>query len=45
MPSPPHVARRTRSAATAVKKDTTLLQSDRGTKLVWGANQRRPKKI
>ena len=38
-------ARRRRSAVVAVKKDTTILQTDRGTQLVWGANQPRPQKI
>jgi len=40
----PQVARRKRSATVAVKKDTTMLQSDAGTAVVWGANQRRPTK-
>ena len=38
-------ARRRRSAATAVNKGTTLLQTDRGTQLVWGGNQARPQKV
>jgi hypothetical protein len=37
--------RRRRSAATAVNKGTTLLQTDRGTQLVWGGNQPRPQKV
>jgi hypothetical protein len=37
--------RRRRSAATKVKKDTTLLQTDQGTQLVWGGNQPRPQKV
>ena len=40
----PQVARRKRSATVAVKKDTTLLQTDAGTKVLWGANQKRPSK-
>ena len=40
----PQVARRRRSATVAVKKDTTMLQTDAGTKVVWGANQKRPSK-
>ena len=40
----PQVARRKRSAIVAVKKDTTLLQTDAGTKVLWGANQKRPSK-
>jgi hypothetical protein len=40
----PQVTRRKRSATVAVKKDTTMLQSDAGTEVVWGANQRRPTK-
>jgi len=38
------VERRKRSATAAVKKGTTLLQTDAGTEVVWGANQRRPTK-
>jgi hypothetical protein len=38
------VERRKRSATAAVKKDTTVLQSDAGTQVVWGANQVRPTK-
>jgi hypothetical protein len=38
-------ARRRRSAVAAVKKDTTILQTDQGTKLVWGGNQPRPQKV
>jgi hypothetical protein len=41
----PAVKRRRRSAAAAVKKDTTVMQTDAGTKLLWGANQRRPSKV
>jgi len=37
--------RRRRSATTAVKKDTMLMQTDRGTQVRWGANQRRPSKV
>lgn len=37
--------RRRRSATTAVNKGTTLLQTDRGTQLVWGGNQPRPQKV
>jgi hypothetical protein len=40
----PQVARRKRSATVAVKKDTTILQTDAGTKVLWSANQRRPTK-
>jgi len=40
----PQVARRKRSATVGVKKDTTLLQTDAGTKVLWGANQKRPSK-
>lgn len=36
---------RRRSATVAVKKDTELKQSDAGTQLRWGANQRRPTKV
>ena len=39
------VKRRQRSASAAVKKGTTMLQTDQGTKVAWGANQRRPTKI
>jgi hypothetical protein len=38
------VRRRQRSATAAVSKGTTLLQTDAGTEVVWGANQRRPTK-
>ncbi len=41
----PSVKRRRRSATAAVKKDTTLMQTDAGTKVLWGANQRRPTRI
>ena len=37
-------ATKKRSATVAVKKDTTMLQSDAGTQVVWGANQKRPTK-
>ena len=37
--------RRRRSATTAVKKDTTLMQTDGGTKVLWGANQRKPSRV
>jgi hypothetical protein len=37
--------RRRRSAAAGVKKDTTILQTDQGTQLVWGSNQPRPRKV
>ena len=40
----PQVGRRMRCATVAVKKDTTLLQTDAGTKVLWGANQKRPSK-
>ena len=40
----PQAARRKRSATVAVKKDTTMLQTDAGTKVLWGANQKRPSK-
>lgn len=40
----PQVERRKRSATAAVNKGTTLLQTDAGTEVVWGANQRRPTK-
>lgn len=38
-------ARRRRSAVVAVKKDTTILQTDQGTQLVWGSNQPKPRKV
>ena len=41
----PQARRRQRSASTAVKKDTMRMQTDRGTKVLWGANQRRPTRI
>ena len=41
----PQAKRRQRSASAAVKKDTTLAQTDRGTKVLWGANQRRPTRV
>ena len=37
--------RRRRSATVAVKKDTTVMQTDAGTKVLWGANQRRPTRV
>lgn len=40
----PQVARRSRRATVAVKKGTTMLQTDAGTKVTWGANQKRPQK-
>jgi hypothetical protein len=42
--TPPQVARRKRSATVAVKKDTTMLQTDVGTKVLWGSKQKRPSK-
>lgn len=41
----PQARRRQRSATAAVKKGTTLVQSDQGTKVLWGANQPRPTRI
>jgi hypothetical protein len=41
----PQVERRRRSAKVAVKKDAKMMQSDAGTQVVWGANQRRPSKV
>jgi hypothetical protein len=41
----PQARRRQRSASTAVKKDGMLMQTDRGTKVLWGANQRRPTRV
>ena len=41
----PQARRRQRSATGAVKKDATLAQTDRGTKVLWGANQRRPSRV
>ena len=38
-------ARRRRSAVVTVKKDTTILQTDQGTQLVWGSNQPKPRKV
>lgn len=38
------VARRARRATVAVKKGTTMLQTDAGTQVTWGANQKRPQK-
>jgi hypothetical protein len=41
----PQVERRRRSAKVAVKKDAKMMQTDAGTELRWGANQRRPSKV
>jgi hypothetical protein len=41
----PQVKRRRRSATVAVKKDTLLKQTDAGTKVLWGANQKRASKV
>jgi len=41
----PQAKRRQRSAAVAVKKGTILLQTDQGTRVAWGANQRRKGKV
>lgn len=41
----PQAKRRQRSATVAVNKGTTLLQTDQGTKVAWGANQRRKGKV
>lgn len=41
----PQARRRQRSASTAVKKNGTLMQTDQGTKVLWGANQRRPTRV
>ena len=41
----PQARRRQRSASTAVKKNGTRLQTDRGTQVLWGANQRRPTRV
>jgi hypothetical protein len=40
----PQAKRRQRSATVAVKKGT-LLQTDQGTQVAWGANQRRKGKV
>jgi hypothetical protein len=42
---PDRVARRRKTASVSVKKKTTMLQTDAGTKVLWGANQRRPSKV
>jgi hypothetical protein len=44
-PGRPQAQRRRRSATVAVKKDTMLKQTDAGTKVLWGANQKRPSKV
>jgi hypothetical protein len=44
-PARAQARRRQRSASTAVKKDTTLMQTDKGTKVLWGANQRKPTRV
>ncbi|HUG35386.1 MAG TPA: hypothetical protein VML54_00455 [Candidatus Limnocylindrales bacterium] len=41
----PQAKRRQRAASVAVKKGTTLLQTDQGTQVAWGANQRRKGKV
>lgn len=41
----PATKRRRRSATVALRKDSTLVQTDAGTKVAWGANQRRPSKL
>ena len=41
----PQARRRQRSATTAVKKDGMRMQTDQGTKVLWGANQRRPTRV
>ena len=41
----PQAKRRQRSATVAVKKGTTLLQTDQGTQVAWGANQPRKGKV
>jgi hypothetical protein len=41
----PQAKRRQRSATVAVKKGATLLQTDQGTQVAWGANQRRKGKV
>jgi hypothetical protein len=43
-PLPARVSRRRKTATVSVKKKTTMLQTDAGTKVLWGANQRRPTK-
>jgi len=43
--SRPQVRGRRRSAKVAVKKDTKMMQTDAGTQVRWGANQRRPSKV
>jgi hypothetical protein len=44
-PASRQTKRRRVSATVAVKKDTVLKQTDAGTKVLWGANQRRPSKV
>ena len=41
----PQARRRQPSASTAVKKNGTRMQTDQGTKVLWGANQRRPTRV
>jgi len=41
----PQAKRRQRSATVAVKKGTTLLQTDQGTQVAWGGNQPRKGKV
>ena len=41
----PQARRRQPSATTAVKKDGMRMQTDQGTKVLWGANQRRPTRV
>jgi hypothetical protein len=43
--APSRVKSRRRSATVAVRKDTELKQTDAGTQVRWGANQRRPQKV
>ena len=45
LPASRQAKRRRVSATAAVKKDTMLKQTDAGTKVLWGANQRRPSKV
>jgi hypothetical protein len=42
---PARVSRRRKSVSVSVKKKTTMLQTDAGTKVLWGANQRKPTKV
>lgn len=44
-PLPARVSRRRKTATVSVKKKTTMLQTDAGTKVLWGANQRRPTRV